>query len=92
MFTAKIYIHYFHWNTGISIATGSGESGYPGQMGHFFSGSCRSPGQAQKSGFIILSNITITNNTSDCSIRENQSNSVIYSSKVFSQVMNLRLC
>ena len=27
-------------------------------------------GQAQKSGFIILSNIAVTNNTSDCSIRE----------------------
>ena len=26
---------------------GSGQSGYPGQMGHFFSGSCGSPGQAQ---------------------------------------------
>ena len=30
-----------------SVATGSGQSGYPGQMGHFFSGSCGSPGQAQ---------------------------------------------
>ena len=24
---------------GISVATGLGQSGYPGQMGHFFSGS-----------------------------------------------------
>ena len=30
-----------------SVATGSGQSGYPGQMGHFFTGSCGSPGQAQ---------------------------------------------
>ena len=30
-----------------SIATGSGQSGYLGQMGHFFSRSCGSLGQAQ---------------------------------------------
>ena len=30
-----------------SVATRSGQSEYPGQMGHFFSGSCGSPGQAQ---------------------------------------------
>ena len=60
-------------DTCISVATGLGQSGYPGQMDHFFSGSCGSPGQAQITGFIILSNIAVTDNTNDCSIREYQS-------------------
>ena len=39
-----------HWNVvqlliGISVATGSGQSAYLGQMGHFFSGSCGLAGQ-----------------------------------------------
>ena len=43
-----------------SIATGLCQSAYPGQVGHF-SGSFGSPGQAQKSTFIILSNTAVIN-------------------------------
>ena len=42
--------------------TGLGQSTYPGQMGHTFS-----LGQA-----LIFSNIAVTNNTIDCSIRDYQ--------------------
>ena len=43
-----------------SVATGSGQSGYPGQMGHFFSRSRGSRVKLKKSGFITLSNIAVT--------------------------------
>ena len=44
----------------------SGQSGYSGQKSRVM----RVAGSSSKSGFIILSNIAVTNNTSDCSIRE----------------------
>ena len=58
----------------------------------FTLGHAGSLGQAQKSGFIILSNIAVTNNTSDCLLKSIDLISVIYSSEMFSQAVNLRLC
>ena len=65
-----VHVVYLATYVCVSVATESGRSTLPGQMGHFFSRSCRSLGQAQKSGYNTISDITVITNTSDCSIRE----------------------
>ena len=68
---------YFDCMKCIRVETGLSQSANLGQMGHFLSGSFGSLSQAQKNlgcpRFVILSNIAVTNDTSNCSIREYRS-------------------